>query len=216
MITFKINGQKYLIPSTWSDVTYSQMIAIIERPTLVDQISIFTGIDKQTLIKSEFKNVETIALTLSFLTTPPPFEAKPTMLIGPYVLPSDVTILSLGQFEDLRQLLSKGPKKIETTMDHLQMNNLYLEACAIYVNKLEYGEYLPENTYKIKEKLKQYSCMEVISTGAFFLFRPLNLSTPTKRRSPSIIQRLKKLIVGFPGYRRTLDRLLPSTKRARG
>lgn len=216
MITFRINGSKYQIASSWADVTYAQMIEIIERPTLVDQISIFTGIDKQTLIKSEFRNVETIALTLSFLTTPPPFEAKPTMLVGPYTLPSDVTILSLGQFEDLRQLLSKGPKKIETPLDHLQMNDLYLEACAIYVNKLEYGEYLPENTPKIKEKLKQYSCMEVISTGAFFLFRPLNLSTRIKKRYPSIFQRLKKLIAGFPGYQRTLDRLLPSTKSQRG
>lgn len=207
MITFKINGTRFKIPTCWQDVTYWQYIELLKPSTLRDQISIFTGIERSVLYSAELRNFQGIAEALSFIIAPPPFDSKPTMLVGPYTMPADITLLSLGQFEDLRGLMAKGPKKIEVAEDHLQMNDLYLEACAIYIQKLIYGEYDYTKVSEVKEELKKYSCVEVISTGAFFLFRPLNSSLNTRKRSQSITQRLKKLIVDFPGYQKTLDSL---------
>lgn len=216
MITFKINGTKFRIPTCWQDVTYRQYIELIKPHTFLDQIALFTGIDLEVLRKAELRNADEMLKHLSFLNVPPPFESKPTMLVGPYTLPSDITTLSLGQFEDLRGLLAKGPKKIEAPEDHLQMNDLYLEACAIYCQKLIYGEYDYTKVPEVKEELKKYSCIEVISTGAFFLFKPLNSLMNTRTRSQNIRQRLKKLIQDFPGYQKTLDSLQRSLENRKG
>lgn len=211
MITFKINGTKFKIPTDWQDVTYAQYIEIPNQTGLPDYISLFTGIKKEILLKAELRNVESVSLALSFMREIPIFSNAPTLKVGPYILPQDITINSLGQFEDLRGLLAKMPKKVE-----IKDSDLYLEACAIYVQKIKHGEYDYTKVAEVKEELKRYSCMEVISTGAFFLFKPLNISKPTKTRSQSIRQRLKKLIVGFPGYQKTLDSLQRSLGKVKG
>lgn len=212
MITFKVNGVKTLFPTIWGEVTYSQYIQLLKPPNSLPRcIHIFTGIPLETLEKAELKNLERISLALSFLTIPPKPEAGPTKMVGPFHLPKDITITSLGQFEDLRGLLSKMPKDetgkflIQTTEDNLLLSDLYLEACAIYAQKIKDGSYDYSKVPLLKEELKNYSCIEIIQTGAFFLFKPLNLLPPTTTRSQSIRQRLKRLIRAFPGYRKTLD-----------
>lgn len=212
MITFKINGNKYLIPTCWPDVNYRNYIALLDCKNLLDYIALFTGIDKEILLKAELKNLEVIAQSLSFLTVQPQFEAGPTKMVGPHVLPRDVTIESLGQFEDLRGLLAKAPLNIETVENVKLLYDLQLEACAIYCQKVKYGSYDYTKVAEVKEELKEFSCIEVVQTGAFFLFKPLNTSTPIQKRSRNIRQRLKKLIVDFPGYQRTLDSLQRSSE----
>jgi hypothetical protein len=212
MITFKINGNKFQIPTCWPDVTYSQYIALLTLPnSLIHYIHLFTGIPVETLEKAELKNLENISLALSFLTIQPKFEAEPTRMVGPYVLPKDVTLKSLGQFEDLRALMHKAPKELTTVEDNLKMSDLYLEACAIYAQKVRDEAYEPEIVPKVKEELKNYSCIEVIQTGAFFLFRPHNTSTNTQSRYQRISQRMKRLLVDLPGYQKSLDFLLRSS-----
>ncbi len=212
MITIKINGTRFKIPTCWPDVTYAQYVALLDTSnSLVEYISLFTGIDKQILYKAELKNVESISLALSFITLSPKMEDKPTFLVGPYTLPEDITLKSVGQFEDLRALLTRLPKSLETKEEQKAVADLYLEACAIYVQKIIYGTYDYTLVSKVKEELKNYSCIEVLQTGGFFLSRPLNLSPNTKTRSPSITQRLKRLIQDFPGYQKTLDSLQRSS-----
>ena len=108
MITFKINGKPYQFPTRWDDVTYSQYVALLYTSRLTEHISIFTGLDIATLESAEIRGLEKISLALSFLSISPKFER--TGMVGPYVLPSDVTVQSTGQFEDLRGLLMKMPK----------------------------------------------------------------------------------------------------------
>lgn len=217
MITLKISGTKYKIPTEWDDVTYSQYVALIDtNNSLPEYISLFTGIPLETLLKAELKNLETISIALSFLTVPPKMESEPTGMVGPYALPKDITVSSLGQFEDLRNLLKKLPKSLETKEEQKQVAELYLEACAIYAQKIIHGEYDPERVPKVKEELKSYSCIEVLQTGGFFLSKPLNISQNTKTRSLSIRQRLKKLIQDFPGYQKTLDQLQRSFRSQKG
>lgn len=200
MITFKLNNQRYSFPTRWEDVTFQQYVNLLHTSSIADLIHIFTGISRETLQESEIKNLEQINLALSFLSTPPKFERS--RMVGPYALPQDVTIQSTGQFEDLRALLLKLPKdplaEPEITAD------LYLSACAIYCQKLKDGKYDPNKVPEPKEELKQYSCMEVLGTGSFFLFKPLPLSRPTTNPFPKFFQRLKNMIVALPGYQKTL------------
>jgi hypothetical protein len=208
MLTFKISGSKYRIPTCWDDVSFAQYIELLTLENkITEYIHLFTGIPREIIYKAELRNLENISLALSFLTTAPKFEAKPTRTLGPYVLPEDITVHSVGQFEDLRGLMAKAPKQMETTEDNIAMSELYLEACAIYAQKVKYGHYDYTKVPELKEELRKYSCIQVVQTGAFFFFKPHNLLPPTMKRSQNIRQRLKKLIQDLPGFQKTLDSL---------
>lgn len=214
MITFKINSGKFVFPTSWGDLSFDQYVSLLKPMTLKGQISLFTGINPDYLEKAEIKNLEKISIALAFLTISPHFDR--TAKVGQYILPDDVTIHSLGQFEDLRGLLTKFPKKQEGEMMTIEDNeliaDLYLHACAIYVQKIKDGKYDYTKVDAVKEELKSASCAEVIGTGAFFLFKPLNLSPPTATLYQRFLIRTRKLIQGLPGYQRTLDFLLRSSE----
>ncbi len=215
MITFKINGQPKQIPISWEEVTYAQYIQLIHGPSLPAVISIFTGIPEETLNKAEVWNLESVLTAIGFLNTPPQLTGK-TKKVGPYDMPEDVTIQSLGQFEDLRGLIQKIPSSDKnTSKESLIMADLYLEACAIYVQKIKDNAYDANRVPIVKEELKNYSCMEVLQTGAFFLYRPITMSRNTTTRYRSIIQHLKKMLPDSPNYHAYLDSLLPSSKQAK-
>jgi hypothetical protein len=213
MIVFKIQGKKYPIPTRWEDVTYEQYHYHIRPRKLSQTIHCFTGIPIKTLETAEIKNIERINLALAFMALSPNFDR--TEMVGNYILPVDVTIQSLGQFEDLRALLQKHPQKTKdqvlTDAEKEQLADLYLTACAIYVQKIRDGRYDYSRVDSVKQELRKCSCAEVIGTGAFFLFRPLNTSAPTLNPFRMFFRRLRKLIQGLPGYRKTLDFLLPSS-----
>ena len=215
MIPFKINGTRYNVPTEWSDVTFKQYVALLSLPdTLLSKIHLFTGIPLGVLQTAELKNLEKISIALAFLTISPKFEAAPTRLVGPYVMPQDVTIKWLAQFEDLKKLILKVPKKELKEFeveDHEILADLYLQACAIYCQKVRDTDYNYMKSLEMLDELRGYSCLEIIQTGSFFLFRPVNLSQSTPRRFPNIRQRLKRWIQGLPGYRKTLEFMLPSS-----
>jgi len=220
MITFKLKDVKYEFPTCWPDVTYAQYVALLKTPNnIIDYVALFTGLDRAMLATAKLNGVEKIVVALSFLSTPPQFEAGPTRMVGPYPMPKDITLQSLGQFEDLRALIQQLPRKETkdyTIDDHLTVAELYLSACAIYVQKVINGEYDPEQVENVKLRLRIFSCIQVLQTGAFFFGRLLNTLTGTTTRSQKITQRLKKLLLDFPGYRRSLDFLRPSSRKLSG
>lgn len=216
MIPFKINGKRYQIPTTWSDVTFAQYLALLFVPeSLRHQINLFTNIPIETLLKAEIKNLEKIAIALSFINISPKLESGPSTMLGPYYIPKDITLESLGQFEALKELIQRGPKSLETKEEQKQLGLLYAEACAIYLVKSKYKEFNSDKVPELLEEVMTFPCTEVLRTGAFFLFKPLNLATTTETRSQNILLRLKKLIQGLPGYQKTLDSLLPSSTKAK-
>lgn len=212
MITFKTLGKSWKCPTSWPDVTYNQYCFHIYPRTLAEMISLFSGIPKETLEAAELKGLEKINLALIFMSMPPNFER--TSVVNGIALPSDVTIESLGQFEDLRGLLNKLPKKDFKDYEYSDWEmyaDLCLEACAVYMQKVKDGKYDYSKVAKLKEELKNASCAEVIGTGAFFLFRPLNISPPSMSLFRTLIHRMKRLVQGLPGYQKTLDFLQRSS-----
>lgn len=216
MIPFKINGKKYNLPTTWSDVTFAQYLVLLLLPeSLRHQISLFTNIPIETLLKAEIKNLEKIALALSFINISPKLESGPSTMLGPYYIPKDITLESLGQFEALKELIQRSPKELGTMEEQKKLGLLYAEACAIYLVKSKYKEFNSDKVPELVEEVMTFPCTEVLQTGSFFFFKPLNLATLTETRSQNILQRLKKLIQGLPGYQKTLDSLLPSSTKAK-
>lgn len=212
MITFKIQGKSFPFPTTWHDTTYEQYLFHIVPRTVAESIHCFTGIPVGDLVNATIKNVDKIHLALIYMTMPPNFER--TAFVGKYLMPTDPVFESVGQFEDLRNTIKQLPQKPrnEYLYDDLeQESDAYLQACAIYCQKIRDGVYNADKVASMKEELKKASCVEVISNGAFFLAKALHLSTPLRTRFQRVIQHLKRLIVALPGYRKTLDFLQRST-----
>lgn len=217
MITFKIQGSKYQLPTSWGDVTYQQYIALLTLPdSLLHQINLFTKIGLDILFTAELRNLEKIADALMFINTPFAPKEGPTTLIGKYYTPKDVTIESLGQFEDLRGLLKRVPKDIKENIDSQVLYcELCLEACAIYCQKVRDGKYDANKVGEVKDELRNESCIEIIQSGSFFLSKPLRTPMSMRLRFQTAMQRLKKLLLDLPGYQKSLDFLQHSSKQGK-
>jgi hypothetical protein len=216
MITFKIQGAKYKLPTAWEDVTFNQYVSLLTLPdSILHQINLFTKIGLDILFTAELRNLEKIAMALSFINISPKFEASPTRMVGKYTMPKDCTIESLPQFEDLRALCNKRPKDLETVDNQILLAELYLEACAIYVQKIKDGKYDSLKVPEVKDVLRNEPCIEIIQTGSFFLFKPLNTSMNTRLRFQRAMQRLKRLLLDLPGYQKSLDFLQHSSKQGK-
>lgn len=216
MITFKIQGAKYQLPTSWGDVTYQQYVALLSLPdSLLHQINLFTKIGLDVLFTAELRNLEKISMALSFINLSPKFEGQPTRMVGKYLLPKDCTVESLAQFEDLRGLCNKRPADLSTKENQVLFSELCLEACAVYVQKIKDGKYDSSKVEAVKDELRTESCVEVIQTGSFFLFKPLHTSMNMRLRFQTVLQRLKRLLVDLPGYQKSLDFLQHSLKQGK-
>lgn len=177
MTTILIDNNKYKFPECWDDVKYSEYVALLTLPdTLTDQIALFTQLPKQKILAIQI-DVEKIWAVLSFLRTPPVFKPKPSPTVGPYRV-KDSFIKIIGQFGDLQTLLRQAPSPVVTIEDNQKVADLYLEACAIYISKIKYGRYEQSKVSGVKEELKNYSSVEVLQTGGFFLFSVLKSLQP--------------------------------------
>lgn len=212
MITFKISRQKVKIPTTWLDVTYSQYVYMIIPRSFTEYIHCFSGIPLETLNTSKINNVDRLSKAIAFLSERP--DMTRTAVVGPYTMPGQPQFESLAQFEDLRSLVKKYPAKERKDFDYTDFEmecELYLSACAIYFQKVRDGEYNPAKVESVKDELRTASAVEVLSNGAFFFAKGLNLSLPSMKLYQRVTRATKRFLQGFPGYQRTLDFLLRST-----
>jgi hypothetical protein len=213
MITFKILDKKVPIPTSWRDVTYSQYVYMIVPRTFVEYIHLFSGIPLETLNSAQIKNVDKLSLALSFLSLSP--DLTRTETVGPFILPGMPQFESLGQFEDLRNLVKKYPRKERKDFDYTDLETeceLYLTACAIYFQKVQDGSYNSSKVEKVKDELRSASAVEVLSNGAFFFAKGLNLSLPQMTLYQKATRAMKRFLQAFPGYQRTLDFLQRSSQ----
>lgn len=197
MITVKINGKPVNFPTSWDDVTVQQYIGIMLSDSRVDVLAIFSGIDKETLLKATITNLDKVLQLLEFLKDVPTFTK--TVKVGKHFLPKDITFESLAQFEDLRSLMKKIPTEADRRNNDatIAMIDLYVTACAIYCQKLRDKEYDYTKATEMKPEIYSYPCPEVIGTGAFFMARPWNLSPNTTKTSRTIRRPLKKKKRGY-------------------
>lgn len=213
MITLKISGERHKFPTTWPDVTYEQYVYHIIPRSLTESIHCYTGIPLKVLSEARITNLEKISLALVFMSLPPNMDR--TAVVGRYIMPGDPKLESLAQFEDIRTMSKKYPQKGRSEWDFTDYEmeaEIYLTCCAIYCQKIRDGYYDNNKVESVKDELRGESAVAILSNGAFFLAKSLNMSTLSRGRFQRIIQRLRRALQVFPGYQRTLDFLQRSHK----
>lgn len=199
MIKFRLNDQEINVPSEYKDITYAQYLqTMYTGDDTIKTVSILLGIDEDTLRNAEIKGLNTLLSALSFISTQAVFDQRPTH-VGPYEIPKDISIESLAQFEDLRALsrvFPKPPVDTTNTNDLLiyaeTIADMYLQACAIYCQKIRDGKYNFAAAKEMKDEIKTYSCAEVMPAGAFFIATYSRMPSYTKTAFPKRTQPLKK------------------------
>lgn len=186
MIKFTLDGESVGIPSRWSDLTVRFYKQILDaKSDIVKLIALFTGMDEKRVKKVKIIGMERLFEAISFLNSVPDFTVMADK-IGPYKIPKDVTIESLGQFEDLRALSKNMPEKPlpeYTLEDTKSLIDLYVSACAIYCQKVRDKEYDFDKAKAMESEIWDYPCDQVLSAGAFFLVKPLALLNSTRKNS---------------------------------
>lgn len=185
MVTVKINNKPYKFPTSDEEITVGQHIKLLQTETVIDSIAVFCDIPRETLRTATILGLDRILLMLRFLNEPKVYTK--TDKIGPYSVPKDITIESLGQFEDFRSQLKRYPFKEAkdlTLEDSLIVIDIYVTACAIYCQKIRDGKYDFNKAVDMKGEILSYPAYQVIGCGAFFLVKPLHLlngTTPSYR-----------------------------------
>lgn len=183
MITFQVNGKATKVKSSWDDVTYGEYLAILDAGGDTSKIlSILTGINSETLRKSKIKGADQLLIAIGFANKPVEIMPKISQ-VGPYKLPMkggkfDIQFESLGQFEDLRAVLTSGIK------DSTEVLKSYPKAVAIYLQKIRDGEYDGMKAQDMETEVLAMPCREVLTAGSFFLLKLLTLYAGTKDSSP--------------------------------
>lgn len=188
MITFKLNGKKIKIASSWGDLTFKQYIEIF---TLPDDyrllLGILTGIDIETIKNAIIIGFDQLIEAMSFVNTPFTIPEYSNTL-GKYKLPVNskghfnVQFESLAQFEDMRAVVKSLPGN-----DLKAHTEAYARYVAIYLQKIWDGEYDPEKAKAMVEEVMQMPALEVLSAGSFFyvkLMSLLNGTTKTSQNTP--------------------------------
>jgi len=120
-------------------------------------------------------------------------------------VPKDVTIESLGQFEDMRNAMMKK-------MDIQEHTAAYARYVAIYLQKIRDGHYDPAKVEEVQEEVKSFPACEVIAVGQFFFLKLYSLSTGTAKTSQIIPPTPTKSKQDLTTSKRNSASMRPSTK----
>lgn len=186
MITFNVSGTKVAIPSSWDEVNLIQYCEILKGTPSEDKLlSIFTGIDCETLKNSVIIGLDQVLITLSFIRKVPTVNMPSK--VGQFEIKNpDIKFESLAMFEDMKSIMVKSPKDISG------FTRNYASTCALYLQKQRDGVYSFEKAMAMVPEIEQYPALEVIGLGSFFLTKLINLTSGIVPSSPSTTQSRKK------------------------
>lgn len=193
MITFRLNEKPYTIPTSWEEVTFKQYIELLDlKDDSIQLIAIFTGLEYDYLKNAVIIGLDDILTAVRFVNTEPVFPGF-TPTCGPYTIPINekgafnIQHESLGQFEDMRQVMKQVSGKDISTH-----TKAYVKYVAIYLQKIRDGQYNPLKAVDMEEEIIYYPAYEVCSLGAFFFLKLWSFSSGTKSNSPTTSPRPKK------------------------
>lgn len=215
MIDFKLNGKKVSIATSWDELTWNQFYEVHNSGSdILKRLSIASGLNYETLKTATIVGLEDVLKAMQFMTKPPEWD-KPVLQCGPYKLPTNnkgqynIQFESLGQFEDLRVLISKLPERPTTK----ELNDMYPDMVAIYLQKVRDGEYNNNKAIEMIPEVKDMPAREVVTLGSFFLIKLLDLLAGTPNNSPTIAPNPKKKKPGSASSVKRSDRSARSRKR---
>ncbi len=188
-----LNGVKVQkqIPTKWEEVKFKDFIALQDNKEIT-AVSIFTGIDVETLKKANIKNLDDLLACLLFLKKQPDLFNVPKSILG-YQLNPDLGFEAFGMYSDLKDELDKGDEGID-------LIKKYPLFCAIYCTK-PYDFKVAESKV---EEFNEAPCTEVLALGNFLLMRLVGLKITTEKTSQKHLTLLKRLKLALIGFRARL------------
>lgn len=190
-ITMTMNGITVHkeIPTSWGGVTFEEFIELAKCQTVTDKLSVFTGIDVETLKKAKINNLYQIIGLLSFTETKPEVSKIPEAIAG-YRMPSNIETDEIGRFEDLKLEAAK------INQEDLESVSAYAMFCAIYAT----DPYDYKEAEKLKDVFMKAPCEEVVAIGNFTLLKLIELNNPGLLKPQSQSSLLKKWRLVMRGW----------------
>lgn len=181
-ITAILNGVslKKEIPTGWDQVTFLQALRLMKCQTDTQVLSVFTGIEEETLKKATIKNLYTVINAIGFTKIPPSVDKIPDQIRG-YEMPKNIEIDEIGRYEDLKLEAAKIQK------DDIDSIEAYAMFCAIYAAK----PYDYETAKGLKDYFMNAPCEEVMAIGNFTVMKLIELNNPGLQGSQKLPSRLK-------------------------
>lgn len=209
MIKVTIGKEAIQFPTKWEEVTYSQYVKILESKSQAQLVCILLGKDWEEMKNVKVLGLEDLFTAAAFTTTIPQFDVYYPK-VGPYSLPSnnqhnkqfDIRFESLGQFEDMRQVMT-GIKPDDTT----GLMKAYGKAVAIYLQKIRDKEYDPAKVPELEDELQGFKACEVMAMGQFFFLKLILLSNGTPKTSPHTPPTPKKSRPALKSSRKSSGRM---------
>lgn len=179
----ELNGVKFTkdIPTDWSGVTFRQFLQLKDNKDLT-ALSVFTGLDRDTLKKAKVKNFDDVIRALSFTGFQPDLFKLPKSILN-YPVRQDLGFEPFGRYTDIKDIIDKG-------VEGEELLKQYPLFCAIYTHQ---GEYSYQEAEKNVEQFYLAPCTEVLALGNFLLMRLAGLRKGTAKTSPYLPTPLKKL-----------------------
>lgn len=169
MLSVLINSKKINIPIAWEEVTWGQYLQLIEPKNIIEVLSIFTEIPKETLYKSKITGLEPVLVALKFIQQGMDIPEHPTRL-GKYELPQDITLKTIEQY----QLLQREIEKSTEASDLVGKIRFVANFAAIYCQGLD-EEFDYDKSLALAKEFDNYSCIEVLAAGTFFLNKLISI-----------------------------------------
>lgn len=178
-ITINKKTTKAQLPTDWSEITFDQYIRIFNIKNDADLLSIFTGVDTETILKAKIKGVEDILYHLDFLQEKPDWGKLPKTFMG-VTIPKDITYHSLAPYID-----SKASMK--SVSDYAKVVAIYVQAV-----RADWDGYDFDKAMELVPEIMQQPASEVVGLGNFFIVKLWPLKKNTKANFPKEVSRPKK------------------------
>lgn len=179
-VTIELNRVKVTreLPTQWKEVTFKQFLELNEcRGDYVKVLSLFTGIDQDTVRKCKIWDLDAVLVSLTFLHSKPE-NVIPEKLLT-YEIPKDLGLEFIGQYEDLKDELQN--QQGLTNRQKLEKYTLY---CAVYACRAKFGDYDWMKAVSMQDEFLEAPAVEVLGVGNFTLLKLIGLTRHIKEDSP--------------------------------
>lgn len=184
-----LNGVKVSkdIPTKWEEVKFKDFLLIQDNKELT-ALSVFTGIEPETLKKANITNLNSLLKAIAFLKSEIPLFKYPKKILT-YEIRQDLEFEAFGQYSDIKEIVESGKTGIDLIKEYPML-------CAIYTTK-PYDFKVAESRI---EEFNNAPVTEVLAIGNFLLMKLIALRTTTEVNSLKHLTPLKKLKLVLKGW----------------
>jgi hypothetical protein len=199
MIAVKINGKRYMCPSSWHEVTVKQYVQIATEwepeKDIADRdyyqlLNILTGNNFTAIANGIELNVTLINLVGWVITTPFQFDKTPpkTLKYGKklFPIPEDVSEVSIGQMIHLRRHFIDQSKYLE--------QNLSIATAILLQPAIDGAPFNLSRAKKIAKEIDEMAITLIHPIGFFLLTRAATFGAMPLRTWPRIRSNLKRTL----------------------